>query len=48
MRFRRQRKRVELVQTSKVLLRIAALLAVSWWGWRTVPEVVRYLRMERM
>jgi hypothetical protein len=47
MRWRR-RRRETFVKSSKLILEIAALVAVSWWGWRTLPEIVRYVRMERM
>lgn len=48
MKYFRRRKRELFLRRSKVALEIAALLAASWWGWRSFPELVRYVRMERM
>ena len=47
MRIRRNKREV-FARRAKMVLKIAALFAASWWGLRTLPEVVRYVRMERM
>ncbi len=48
MKHFHRRRREAFVKRSKLVLEIAALFAASWWGWRMLPELVRYVRMERM
>jgi hypothetical protein len=44
----RNRRRVDVSKHPIALVTIAALVVVSLWGWRTLPEYVRYRRMARM
>ena len=47
-RWRRHARARRVARRSMTLLKVAALLAASVWGWRTFPEIVRYLRISRM